>query len=255
MKFTAAVRGILFALPVFALPQLASADEIKVLSSNAAQAMLKVAAPIFEKQTNHKVVLGFGTSQQVAKRIGEGESADLVVITPEAIDQLVKQGKLQTGSQIQVARSLIGVAVKKGAPQPDIRTPEALKKTLLAAKTVTFSAPSTGATSGVHTEKMFERLGIGPEMKAKHVLGDGNSTALIVMRGEAEMAIQQISALKPYDGVDVVGPLPEELQYVTILSAGVGTTPKSPETVQAFIKFLGSPEGVAAIRSVGLEPR
>lgn len=254
MTFTAAIRGMLFALPLLASAQLASADEIKVLSSNAAQAMLKVAAPVFEKSTGHKVVLGFGTSQQVAKRIGEGETADLVVITPEAIDQLVKQGKLQSGSRIDVARSLIGVAVRKGAPQPDIKTPDALKKTLLAAKTVTFSAPSTGATSGVHTEKMFERLGIGPEMKAKYVLGDGNSTALIVMRGEAEMAIQQISALKPYD-VDVVGPLPDELQYVTTLSAGLGTAPKSPETVQAFIKFLGSPEGMAAIKSVGLEPR
>ena len=254
MKFAAAVRGIPFALALLALPQLASADEIKVLSSNAAQAMMKNAAPLFEKASGHKVILGFGTSQQVAKRIGEGETADLVIITPEAIDQLVTQGKLQSGSRIDVARSLIGVAVKKGAPHPDIKTPDALKKTLLAAKTVTFSAPSTGATSGVHTEKMFERLGIGPEMKAKYVLGDGNSTALIVMRGEAEMAIQQISALKPYD-VDVVGPLPDELQYVTILSAGIGTAPKSPDTVQAFIKFLGSPEGVAAIRSVGLEPR
>ena len=254
MNFNAAARGILFALPLLATPQIASAAEIKVLSSNAAQAMLKDAAPLFEKQTGHKVVLGFGTSQQVARRIGEGESADLAVITPEAIDQLVKQGRLQAGSQIVIARSLVGVAVRKGAPKPDIATPYALKKALLAAKTVTFSAPSTGATSGIHTEKMFERLGIAAEMKPKYVLGDGNSTALIVMRGEAEMAIQQISALKPYD-VDVVGPLPDELQYVTILSAGLGAAPQSPETVQAFIRFLGSPEGVAVIKSVGLEPR
>ena len=194
MNFNAAARGILFALPLLATPQIASAAEIKVLSSNAAQAMLKDAAPLFEKQTGHKVVLGFGTSQQVARRIGEGESADLAVITPEAIDQLVKQGRLQAGSQIVIARSLVGVAVRKGAPKPDIATPYALKKALLAAKTVTFSAPSTGATSGIHTEKMFERLGIAAEMKPKYVLGDGNSTALIVMRGEAEMAIQQISA-------------------------------------------------------------
>jgi molybdate transport system substrate-binding protein len=254
MNLTAALRGIALAVGVLALPELAEAAEIKVVSSNAAQAMLKVAAPVFEKQTGHKVILGFGTSQQVAKRVSEGESADLAIITPEAIDQLVAQGKLQAGSRIDVARSLVGVAVKKGAPKPDISTPEALKKTLLAAKTVTFSAPSTGATSGVHTEKMFERLGIAAEMKPRYVLGDGNSTALIVIRGEAEMAIQQISALKPYD-VDVVGPLPDELQYVTILSAGISSAPQSPETVQAFIKFLGSPEGVAAIRSVGLEPR
>ena len=231
MTFTAAVRRILLALPLLALPQFANAAEIKVLSSNAAKAMLEDAAPLFEKASGHKVILGFGTSQQVAKRIGDGESADLVVITPEAIDQLVKQGKLQAGSRIDVARSLVGIAVKKGAPHPDIKTPEAVKKTLLAAKSVTFSDPSTGATSGVHTAKMFERLGIAAEMKPKYVLGDGNSTGPIVARGDAEMAIQQISALKPYAGVEVVGPLPDELQYVTMLSVGTGTAPKSPETV------------------------
>ena len=125
---------------------------------------------------------------------------------------------------------------------------------MLAAKSVTFSDPTTGATSGVHTAKMFERLGIADEMKPKYVLGDGNSTGPIVARGDAEMAIQQISALKPYSGVDVVGPLPDELQLVTILSAGIGTAGKEPETVKAFVAYMSTPEAIAVIKAKGLEP-
>jgi molybdate transport system substrate-binding protein len=232
----------------------AVAAEIKVLSSNATKTLLEDIGPMFEKASGHKVTLGFGTSQQVAKRMDAGETADLVVITPEAIAQLIKQGKVAPGTQIEIARSLIGIAVKRGAPKPDIGTPDALRKTLLAAKSVTFSAPSTGASSGVHTAKMFERLGIADQMTPKYVLGDGSSTGPIVARGEAEMAIQQISALKPHPGVEIVGPLPDDLQLVTILSAGIGTTAKELGTVKAFIAYLSTPEAIAVIKAKGLEP-
>ena len=232
----------------------AAAAEIKVLSSNATKTLLEEIGPMFERASGHKVTLGFGTSQQVAKRMDAGETADLVVITPEAIEQLTKQGKVAPGTQVEIARSLVGIAVKRGAPKPDIGTPDALRKTLLAAKSVTFSDPKTGATSGVHTAKIFERLGIADQMTPKYVLGDGNSTGPIVARGEAEMAIQQISALKPYAGVDVVGPLPDELQLVTILSAGIGATGKEPETVKAFIAYMSTPEAIAVIKAKGLEP-
>jgi molybdate transport system substrate-binding protein len=230
------------------------AAEIKVLSSNATKTLLEDIAPMFEKASGHKVTLGFGTSQQVAKRVEAGEAADLVVITPEAIDRLVKDGKVVAGSNVEIARSLIGIAVRRGAPHPDIRTPDALKKTLLAAKSVTFSAPATGASSGVHTEKMFERLGIAAEMKAKYVLGDGSSTGPIVARGEAEMAIQQISALKPYSGVEIVGPLPDELQLVTILSAGIGAAGQSRAAVQEMVRYFGTPEAIAVLQAKGLDP-
>ena len=232
----------------------APAAEIKVLSSNATKTLLEDIGPMFEKASGHKVTLGFGTSQQVAKRIDAGETADLLVITPEAIEQLIKQGKVVPGTQIEIARSLVGIAIKRGAPKPDISTPDALRKTLLAAKSVTFSDPKTGATSGMHTAKMFERLGIADQMRPKYVLGDGNSTGPIVARGDAEMAVQQISALKPYSGVDVVGPLPDELQLVTILSAGIGTGGKAPEAVKALIACFSTPETIAVIRDKGLEP-
>ncbi len=232
----------------------AAAAEIKVLSSNATKTLLEDIAPMFEKATGHKVSLGFGTSQQVVKRVQAGEAVDLAVITPEAIAQLTQEGKLVAGSQIKIARSLIGIAVRAGAPRPDIGTPDALRKTLLAAKSVTFSDPATGATSGVHTVNMFERLGIAAEMKPKYVLGDGNSTGPIVARGDAEMAIQQISALKPYSGVDVVGPLPDELQYLTILSAGIGTGGRSPDAVKTLVALFATTETIAVIRAKGLEP-
>ena len=230
------------------------AAEIKVLSSNATKTLLEEFGPMFEKASGHKVTLGFGTSQQVAKRVESGEPADLVVITPEAIDQLAKDNKVVPGSRVEIARSLVGVAVRSGAPHPDIRTPDALKKTLLAAKSVTFSDPATGATSGVHTAKVMERLGIAAEMKAKYVLGDSSSTGPIVARGDAEMAIQQISALKPYSGIDIVGPLPDELQLVTILSAGIGAAGQSRDAVHEFIRYMRTPEAAAVIRAKGLEP-
>ena len=244
----------LIAAVTLAIATQTHAAEIKVLSSNATKTLLEDIAPMFEKASGHKVTLGFGTSQQVAKRVEGGEAADLVVITPEAIDRLVTDGKVVAGTNVEIARSLIGIAVRRGTPHPDIRTPEALKKTLLAVKSVTFSAPATGASSGVHTEKMFERLGIAAEMKAKYVLGDGSSTGPIVARGEAEMAIQQISALKPHSGVEIVGPLPDELQLVTILSAGIGAAGQSRGAVQELIRYFGTPEAKAVLAAKGLEP-
>jgi molybdate transport system substrate-binding protein len=230
------------------------AAEVKVLSSNAARSLMEEVGPLFERASGHKVTLGFGTSQQVAKRMQDGEAADLVVITPEAIDQLVKLGKIVDGSHVNVARSFVGIAIRAGVDRPDISTPEALKRTLLAAKSVTFSDPATGAASGVHAVRVFERLGIADEMKPKYKLGDGSSTGPIVARGEAELAIQQISALKPYAGIDIIGPLPPELQYVTTLSAGIGVAGNAPDAVKAFIKYLATPEAAVVIRAKGLEP-
>ena len=230
------------------------AAEVKVLSSNAARSLMEEVGPQFERASGHKVTLGFGTSQQVAKRVQDGEAADLVVITPEAIEQLVKLGKIVDGSHVNVARSFVGIAIRAGAARPDISTPEALKRALLAANSVTFSDPATGAASGVHAVRLFERLGIAAEMKPKYKLGDGSSTGPIVARGEAELAIQQISALMPYGGIDIVGPLPPELQYVTTLSAGIGAAGQAPDAVKDLIKYLGTPEAAAVIRTKGLEP-
>jgi molybdate transport system substrate-binding protein len=183
-----------------------------------------------------------------------GEAVDLAVITPEEVDQLIKAGKLVPGSSVPIARSLMGVGMRAGAPRPDIGTADALKRTLLAVKSVTFSDPATGAASGVHTVKVFERLGIGAEMKPKYRLGDGTSSGRLVVSGEAELAIWQISAMKPVKGLDIVGPLPAELQLVTHLSAALGAYAASPDAAKALIGFFASPEAAAAMRARGLEP-
>jgi molybdate transport system substrate-binding protein len=230
------------------------AAEVKVLASNSVRTMLEDIAPLFERASGHKVTLGFGTSSQVAKRVLSGEAADLLVVTPDVVDELTKAGKLAPGSSVAIARSLMGVGIRAGAPRPDISTPAALKATLLAVKAVTFSDPGTGAASGVHTVKIFERLGIADEMKPKYRLGDGTSSGRMVVSGEADLAIWQISAMKPVKGLEVVGPLPAELQLTTHLSAVPGTGAASPEAAKALIGFFGSAEAAAVMRARGLEP-
>ncbi len=230
------------------------AAEVKVLASNSVRTMLEDIAPLFEQARGHKVTLGFGTSSQIAKRVMSGEPFDLAVITPAEVDQLTKAGRLASGSSVPIARSLMGVGVRAGAPHPDIATPDALRRTLLAAKAVTFSDPTTGAASGVHTVKIFERLGIAAEMKPKYRLGDGTSSGRMVVSGEAELAIWQISAMKPVKGLDIVGPLPAELQLVTHLSAAVGAHATAPDAARALIGFFASPEAAAVMQAKGLEP-
>ena len=232
----------------------ASAAEIKILGSNSVRTLLQEIAPLFERSSGNKVTLGFGTSPQVSKRMQDGEPADLVVVTPEAIDDLIKQGKILAGSRVQIARSLMGVAVRAGAPHPDISTPAALKSALLAAKSVTFSDPATGASSGVHTMRIFERLGITEQMKPKFKLGDGTTSGRLVASGEAEIAIWQISAMKPVVGIEIIGPLPPEFQHTTFLSAGIGAASKQTDAARDFIQFLASPEAAAVVKSKGLEP-
>jgi molybdate transport system substrate-binding protein len=227
------------------------AAEVKVLASNSVRPMLEDVAPLFARASGHTVALSFGTSAQVAKRMLAGEPADVVVVTPEAIDDLAKQGLI--GARVDIARSLMGIGVRAGAPHPDIGTPEALKRALLAAKGVTFSDPATGAASGVHTVKVFERLGILEQMKPKYRLGDGTNSGRIVASGEADLAIWQISAIKA-GGLDLVGPLPAELQFITYLSAAPGAKQTAPDVAKALIAFFKSPEAASAMKARGLEP-
>ena len=247
------LKGLGLALMTLSSVHGVQAAEVKVLASNSVRTMLEDVAPLFERATGHKVMLGFGTSAQVAKRVVAGEAVDLLVVTPDVVDELAKAGKL-AGTSTGIARSLMGVGVRSGTPHPDIGTAASLRKTLLAVKAVTFSDPGTGAASGVHTVKIFEQLGIADVMKPKYRLGDGTSSGRMVVSGEAELAIWQISAMKPVKGLDVVGPLPAELQLVTHLSAVVGAGATAPDAAKALIGFFTSPEAAAAMRARGLEP-
>lgn len=229
------------------------AADVKVLASNSVRAMLEDVALLFTRASGHTVTPGFGTSAQVAKRVVAGEAVDVLVVTLDVADALAKIGKL-AGSSTNIARALMGIGIRAGAPHPDIGTPATLRTTFLAAKSVTFSDPATGAASGVHAVKIFEQLGIADAMKPKYRLGDGTSSGRLVVSGEAELAIWQISALKPVKGLDVVGPLPAELQLVTNLVAALGAGATKSPAARALIEFLASPEAAAAMRTRGLEP-
>src|SRR5688572_1884134 len=186
----------------------ATAAEIKVLSTIAMQSVFEEIAPQFEKASGHKLNITFGLSPVMAKRVQDGETADFVVSTRGGIDALLKSGKVLPGSDNTLVRSSIGVAVRKGTPKPDISTADALRRTLLAAKSISYSNPAAGGPSGVHFAKVLERLGITEEMKAKTKFPPaGGFTVQLLLRGDVDVAIQQISELT-VEGTDVVGPLP-----------------------------------------------
>ncbi len=168
------------------------AAEIKVLSSTALEGVIEELKPQFERETGHKLAVGIANSATVTKRIVGGEAADVIILTGSGIDGLIKQGKIVPGSRVDIARSGIGVAVRKGALKPDISTPEALKRTLLAAKSVAYSDPARGGASAAHFLKVLERLGIAAEVQAKAKLSPGGPGGLagdIVARGDAEIAV------------------------------------------------------------------
>jgi len=233
------------------------AAEIKVLSSAALAGVIEELAPRFERETGHKVAMAFDNSATLTKRIVDGETGDVVILTGSGIDSLIKQGKVVPGSRVDIARSGIGVAVRKGAPKPDISSPEALKRTLLVAKSVAYSDPARGGASSVHFVKVLERLGIAAEVKTKAKLSKGGPGGLagdIVAKGDAEIAIQQIPELVAVSGVDVVGPLPGDLQSFMLLATGIMANAKQPEAGKALVKFLTTPASVSVIKAKGLEP-
>jgi molybdate transport system substrate-binding protein len=232
----------------------ASAAEIKVLSTVALQSVMEDLAPQFEKATNHKVTIEFGLGGPLGKRIQDGEAADVFVGPQGAIDSLIKAGKLQPGSDVGLARSSVGVAVRKGAAKPDISTPEALKRALIAARAISYTNPAFGGASGVHFSKVIERLGIADEMKAKTKFPpEGGLTGRLLVTGEAEIAVQQIGELMSVEGIDVLGPLPGDLQSVTTYAAAIPSAAHQPESARALVKYLQSPEAAAVMKAKGLD--
>jgi molybdate transport system substrate-binding protein len=233
----------------------ASAAEIKVLSTIALQSVMEDLAPQFERAAGDKVTITFGLSGAIVKRVQEGETADLLLVPQSAVDGLLKAGKVQPGSDFSLARSSVGVAVRKGAPKPDISTPEALKRTLVAAKSISYSNPAFGGASGVHFAKVLERLGIAEEMKAKTKHPpEGGLAARLLAAGEAEIAVQQIGELISVEGVDLLGPLPGDLQSVTTYAAAIPSAVQQPGSARALIRYLQSPKAAAVMKAKGLDP-
>ena len=207
----------------------------------------------FDK-TSHKLAVTWATAPMLVKRIEDGETPDVVVLSRAGIEALQKQSKLAAGSDVTLASSGVGIAVKAGAPKPDISTPEALKRTLLAAKSIAYSEPSAGGASGVYFAKLLERMGIAEQMKSKTKYPPpGGFSANLLMTGEAELAVQQKPELLHVSGAEVIGLLPGDLNVVTEFAVAIMTACKNGEAGKALIKMLQSPEAISTFRSKGLD--
>ncbi len=228
-----------------------TAVEIRVLSTHAAFEVLSELGPRFERTTGHRLSIGYDPANVIKRHIDGGAAFDVVIVTRPVIDDLAKQGKIIPDTCIDIGRSGLGVAVRKGAAKPDIGTIEAFKRALLAAKSV---VRSKDGTSGLYFEKLLDRLGIAEAMRGKIRLGPSGRVAELVASGEAEMAVQQVAELLPVTGAEFVGPFPPELQLYTVFSAGVGTAAKNRETAKALIDSLTAPSAAALFKAKGLEP-
>jgi molybdate transport system substrate-binding protein len=234
----------------------ASAAEVRVMISGGLSAAYKALVPEFEKATGHKLLTAYGpsmgtTTNAIPVRLERGEPADVLIMVGYALEDLARKGKVTAGTSVDLVKSPIGVAVKSGTPKPDISTPDALKRALLAVKTIAYSDSASGVY--VSTE-MFGKLGIADELKDKARKIPATPVGEIVARGDAEIGFQQMSELIPVHGIDIVGPLPDELQKITVFSAGIASASREPEAGKALIKFLASPAARGEIVKSGLDP-
>ena len=229
----------------------AQAADVELVTTGAVEFILRDLIPPFEKATGHKVNMSvFGTVIAVDKLKG-GLAADLVLLNPQVLGDLQKDGKIVPGSIAPVFHSRAGVAVRAGAPKPDISTVEAFKQALLKAKTI---GHSTGV-SGVHFSKtVIPRLGIGEQIKDQIRISKGFPVGVLVAKGEAEIGIHQIAELLPVKGIDIVGELPAELQTVLVYATGVHANAKQAEAARALAQFVTLESAVGAIRKNGMEP-
>jgi molybdate transport system substrate-binding protein len=251
------VRGtaLIFALAQLSLSPLAAA-EVRVVTSGAFTAAYLELAPEYEQATHEKLVTEMGpsmgtTHNAIPMRLERGEAIDVVIMAAPAMAELIRQGKVRADSRVDLVESKIGMAVKAGAPRPDISSVEALKRTLLAAKSIAYS----DSASGVYlATELFPKLGIADQVMGKAKKIEADPVGGVVAKGEAEIGFQQISELRPVAGIDIVGELPPGAQRVTVFAAGIPGTAKNVDGARALIRWLASPAAYRVIRKTGLEP-
>ena len=231
-------------------------NEIKVLSSTAMKTSLDELTPEFERTTGSKLVFSFGPSARIAKMVADGEAHDVAIVTDQGHETLTAQGKLVPGIRADIAKSAMALAVQKGAAKPDISSAAKFKEALLAAKSLGMSNPVGGGQSGANLIKIFDKLGITEAMKPKSFYGPGGPAGLIghfLVRKEVEIGIQQLPELMAVPGIDIVGPLPADIQSMTVFSAGLSAGAANADGGRALIKFLITPRAAAVIKSKGME--
>jgi molybdate transport system substrate-binding protein len=229
----------------------AGAAELKVIATNAIEGAYKELVPMFEKASGHKVTTVYTGTLDAQKRLASGEVYDIVIMASNAIDDLIKAGTLAPGSRVDLATSGVAVAVRAGAPKPDIRSTESLKKALLGAKSIGISS----GPSGVYLTGLFQRLGIADQIKPKlKQTPSGVMVGSLLTSGQAEIGFQQESELAHYPGIDYVGPIPADIQNVTVFSGGLQVGAESPDAARAWIAFLTSAQAAQVFRSKSMQP-
>jgi molybdate transport system substrate-binding protein len=229
--------------------------ELRVYSTIGMRSAVEALIPQSEKACGSKLAVTWGTAPMLVKRIEDGEQADVLILSRAGLDNLLKQGKVEPGSDVTLASSGVAIAIKAGAPRPDISTPEALKATLLKATAIAYSEPSAGGASGVYFAKLVERMGLAAAMKPKTKFPPaGGFSAALLVTGEAELAVQQKPELMHVDGIEILGFLPGDLNLVTAFAAGVGAGCENSDAAQSLIAFLRSSQAAAVFRAKGLEP-
>jgi molybdate transport system substrate-binding protein len=247
------ILGMAVAIGLQACPENATAAEVKVFTSVALTAALNELAPVFEKASGNKLTIVYGLAAEMRKRVLEGEAADVIMITRGMMEELQKQDKLVPNSLVNIVTTPVAITARAGSPKPDIGTVEALKRTLLSAKSIVYADPAKGGASGVVFARVLDRLGIADQMKSKTILVPGAQAAEVVAKGEAELGVAQGSEIVPVTGVQLLGPLPGDLASTTVFSAAIGRDSKSTTAAKAFVEFLTSPEASPQFKAKGFE--
>jgi molybdate transport system substrate-binding protein len=247
---TRLIAMITLSTGMISLAGMSYAAEIKVMLSAAFKEAYVELVPEFERATGHKVVTIWTPTVEMMRRLKGSETVDLVIIAADSLDELIKLGKIAPDSRIDIVKSGIGVAVRAGSPKPDIGTTEAFKLTLLKVKSIAYSI----GPSGVYIESLFQHMGIADELKPKIKQVQGVPIGELVARGEAEIGFQQVSEILPVAGIELLGPLPADIQRITIFSAGLHVGAQQPNAAKALVKFFTAPAAVPIIRKKGMEP-
>jgi molybdate transport system substrate-binding protein len=229
----------------------ARAAEIKVFSSAAPRVIFRELAPDFERKTGHRLVIDYAFAADLKRRIEAGDPFDVAVLPPDMADDLVRRGKLAAGSRVDLGRTGMGVAVRSGAPKPDIGTVGAFRRALLAAPTVAYA---DGGASGVHVHDILARLGIGEAMKPKLRPYPAGGAVAAVARGEADIVVIGVSPILDVPGVELVGWLPPELQSYVVFTGSIGVAAREVDAARTLLTLLTSPAAVALFKAHGFEP-
>jgi molybdate transport system substrate-binding protein len=248
---SSALTAVLVTALTLAHASVASAERITVLCSNGFKAVLQEVAPQFEKTSGHQLAISYSVSAELKRRIESGEAFDLVVITPAQIDDLIKTGRVVSQTRAPLARAGMALAVRRGAPKPDVRTVDALKATLVASKSIAFAKEGTG---GVFLMSLLKRFGLVEQMTPKFkATTTGDEVSQAVARGEAELGVLPLSEILPVPGVEVAGSFPAEVQDYAVMVGGVGAAAAHSAAARSLLEFLSSPALLPVVEKKGME--